>query len=64
MKNQIQVLKNSSKKPRVFGKINGSPKKRIKNDIKNSLPNSTLFDSVKFTKDIENNYLKLINEKN
>ncbi len=38
--------------------------KKIKDDLKISLSKSTLFDSVKFTKDIENLFLKLINEKN
>jgi len=38
--------------------------KKVKDDLKISLSKSTLFDSVKFTKDIENLFLKLINEKN
>ena len=38
--------------------------KKIKDDLKISLSKSTLFDSVKFTNDLENIFLKLFNEKN
>ena len=38
--------------------------KKIKDDLKNSLSNSSLFDSVKFTKDLETLYQKILDEKN
>ena len=38
--------------------------KKIKDDLNNSLSNSSLFDSVKFTKDLETLYQKILNEKN
>ena len=38
--------------------------KKIKDDLNNSLSNSSLFDSVGFTKDLETLYQKLIDEKN
>ena len=38
--------------------------KKIKDELKISLSKSTLFDSVKFTSDLENIFLKLFNEKN
>ena len=37
---------------------------KIKDDLNNSLSNSSLFDSVKFTKDLETLYQKILNEKN
>ena len=37
--------------------------KKIKDDLKISLSKSKLFDSVKFTNDLENIFLKLLNEK-
>ena len=38
--------------------------KKIKDDLNNSLSNSSLFDSVKFTKDLETLYQKILDEKN
>ena len=38
--------------------------KKIKDDLKNSLSNSSLFDSVTFTKDLETLYQKILDEKN
>tara|TARA_Y100000741_G_scaffold311822_1_gene256039 strand:- start:133 stop:2079 length:1947 start_codon:yes stop_codon:yes gene_type:complete len=38
--------------------------KKIKDDLKNSLSNSPLFDSVRFTKDLETLYQKILDEKN
>ena len=38
--------------------------KKIKDDLNNSLSNSPLFDSVKFTKDLETLYQKILDEKN
>ena len=38
--------------------------KKIKDDLNNSLSNSSLFDSVKFTKDLETLYQKISDEKN
>ncbi len=38
--------------------------KKVKDSLKNSLSKSALFDSVKYTGDLENIFLKLLNEKN
>ena len=43
----------------VRGRIPISELKKIKDDLNNSLSNSSLFDSVKFTKDLETLYQKL-----